>query len=154
MKTLTKPDGGKVKPDAYLDLYNDQAGCIIRLHEVRDPAKVKAIKEDLLKNGWTGRPLLIYETPDKTRYAFTGSHRLAAIKEISNDINIDASHIKVPVKKIDPERLEKYAEENDVTIDDILSGDDYHKLDVLEEIDPEAARLMEEEIDALDESFN
>ena len=60
----------------------------------------------------------------------------------------------MPVKKVDPEGLERYCEENDCTIDDVLSGDDYHKLDVLEEIDPKAAKLMEEEIDALDDYFN
>lgn len=148
MGKTDKPEGG-IKPDAFLDLYNDQVRNIIPLHDVRDPAKAGTIREDLLKNGWTGRPLLIYETLDGTRYAFTGSHRLAAIKEISKNFDIDASHIKVPVKKVDPEGLERYCEENDCTIDDVLSGDDYHKLDVLEEIDPKAAKLMEEEIDAL-----
>ena len=61
-------------------------------HEVRDFAKLKKIKESMDSDGWQGRPVLVYEAGDNLAQSITGSHRIAAAKELGID---------VPVKYVD-----------------------------------------------------
>ncbi|RKI08300.1 hypothetical protein D7Y15_26180 [Corallococcus sp. AB030] len=49
-------------------------------HEVRDEAKLDAIRASMEARNWKGRPLVVvpYPSADRTFLALTGSHRLAA----------------------------------------------------------------------------
>ncbi len=54
-----------------------QLAKIIPPHEVRDAAKLQALKEVMEDYGWVGRPLVAYSWGDGLR-ALNGSHRYAA----------------------------------------------------------------------------
>ncbi|RKI18652.1 hypothetical protein D7Y15_08110 [Corallococcus sp. AB030] len=53
---------------------------IVPPHEVRDKAKLEAIRASMEAHDWKGRPLVVvpYPSADRTFLALTGSHRLAA----------------------------------------------------------------------------
>ena len=60
--------------------YND-IRCYALINDV-DTDKVTALANNMLANGWRGAPILVYgET------LLTGSHRLAALHQIANDID-------------------------------------------------------------------
>jgi hypothetical protein len=59
------------------------------LHEVRDQEKLDFLVVSMKKNGWAGRPLLVYDAGNEYQ-ALTGSHRLAAseLAEIEPEVEI------------------------------------------------------------------
>jgi hypothetical protein len=53
---------------------------ITPLHEARSHQHLDELIDDMARNGWTGRPLLVIERRNDY-LAWTGSHRIAAAKE-------------------------------------------------------------------------
>lgn len=86
-----------------------------KINEV-DPSRVNEIKRSILENGWQGAPILICESHGMM---ITGSHRLAALKDIYNnewDFDLDSlGDVAEPVDDL----LDAWCEENDCTISDI-----------------------------------
>lgn len=116
-------------------------GLINPPHGVTDPDKLSRIEADMRANGWTGRPILVERYGDGYQ-AWTGSHRLAAARRVSRDLDI-------PVVVIDHDKM--VATHGEMLNDKWLtqSGDDYDRLAMLVEAgDDEAAALMREEIEA------
>ena len=111
---------------------------IIELHEVRDYDKLQGLVNSMQTEGWTGRPLLTFFN-GKVDYAWTGSHRITAARIVDVD---------VPVLRIDEELVDDWLIDNDKSIEDLLEGDFYKRLSVLEEIgDLDAIELMHQEDD-------
>jgi hypothetical protein len=54
---------------------------ITALHEARSHQHLGELTDDMERNGWTGRPLLVIER-ENDYLAWTGSHRIAAAKEV------------------------------------------------------------------------
>lgn len=59
----------------------DSIRCYPLINEV-DPDKVSSLAQSMLANGWQGAPILVYGES-----LLTGSHRLAALRQIANDID-------------------------------------------------------------------
>ncbi|WAM23791.1 ParB N-terminal domain-containing protein [Myxococcus sp. NMCA1] len=62
------------------DVEDISPNCIAPPHEVRDEAKLAAIRESMRASGWQGRPLLVLDLQDGQYVALTGSHRTAAAR--------------------------------------------------------------------------
>jgi hypothetical protein len=52
---------------------------ITPLHKARSDHHLRELTNDMIENGWCGRPLLVIER-DSDYLAWTGSHRIAAAK--------------------------------------------------------------------------
>ena len=115
---------------------------IIELHEVRDRPldydKLQGLVNSMQTEGWTGRPLLTFFNGE-VDYAWTGSHRITAARIVDVD---------VPVLRIDEGLVDDWLIDNDKSIEDLLEGDFYKRLSVLEQIgDLDAIELMHQEDD-------
>lgn len=107
-------------------------------HGVRDVAKKDKLVRSMEKNGWVGRPILVFDA-GRGNEALTGSHRIAAAKQ---------SGIEIPIYKID-ENIGNYADENGNTIFDASYFEEENIVKFLKEFgDKGAAKLMEQEIKA------
>lgn len=94
--------------------------------------KVTRLAADMKMRGWVGRPILAHADGNGRPWAWTGSHRIAAAREVG---------IVVPVVYITGD-IERRCEE---------CCDDRDRLAVLEDAGDEvAAELMREEIRATD----
>lgn len=81
-----------------------------------DGAHVAEIKKSIMANGWNGAPILVHEG---CGMLITGSHRLAAIKDIyDNEWDFDLDAIGDVAESVD-DIIENYCAENDCTIDEI-----------------------------------
>lgn len=89
---------------------------IIRYAEINevDAAHVAEIKASILTHGWTGAPILVCESLGQL---VTGSHRLAALKDICDnnwDFDLDSlGEVAEPVDDI----INAWCEGNDCTMD-------------------------------------
>lgn len=104
-------------------------------HEVTDPDKANRLAADMRKNGWQGRPVLVWG--DK---ALTGVHRIEAAWQAG---------IGVPVEAIEGEAAQALADHTDIY--GRLGCDDEEVLAILEDVlgaDSKAADLMEREIES------
>jgi hypothetical protein len=115
-------------PDAF-------RSSVFPVHKVQDSKKFEAIYRDMVKNGWTGRPILAIEN-DGAAFALTGSHRIAAAKKAGIDI---------PVIYVDETAAQTELRDGTFLFDNIGAGDD-RVADMLREAgDARAADLMEME---------
>lgn len=81
-----------------------------------EAAHVDSIKKSILADGWNGAPILVCATHDML---ITGSHRLAALKDIyDNEWDFDLDSLGDVAEPVD-DILDAWCEENDCTIDDI-----------------------------------
>jgi len=107
-------------------------------HGVRDIAKKEKLTENMEKNGWVGRPILVFDA-GRGNEALTGSHRIAAAKQAG---------IEIPIYKID-ESIGDYADKNGNTIFDAAYFEQEDIVKFLKKFgDKDAAKLMEQEIKA------
>ena len=69
------------------DGYNDNINPhdIEPLHGPNVPRLLRGLVKSMKKDGWEGRPLLVIECPDGSFVAWTGSHRVAAAREVDLD---------------------------------------------------------------------
>jgi hypothetical protein len=86
------------------------------VNAVRDKAQLEKIKTSLQKDGWKGPPVLAIDDANGTK-ALTGSHRILAAREVTNE---DGDAIDIPVHKLSYDDLS--AEVDGVTLSDALSG--------------------------------
>lgn len=63
------------------------AGMILPPHEVEDEEKLAMLIDSMSKNGWVGNPIAAYNSFCGIQ-ALTGSHRIAAAKELDIDIPV------------------------------------------------------------------
>ena len=81
-----------------------------------DKTYVDEIKASILANSWQGSPILVCESQGRL---ITGSHRLAALKDIyDNEWDFDLDSLGDVAEPVD-DILDAWCEENDCTIDDI-----------------------------------
>ena len=81
-----------------------------------DSARVNELKASIMEHGWQGAPILVSETHNRL---ITGSHRLAALKDIyDNEWDFDLDSLGDVAEPVD-DLIEAWCEENDCTIDDI-----------------------------------
>lgn len=84
------------------------------------PAHVDEIKESILKNGWTGMPILVSEVYGRL---ITGSHRLTAIQSICDDdwdyVPDNLGDIAECVDDI----IDDFSTQHDVTFDELPFDD-------------------------------
>ena len=77
-----------------------------------DSDKVHAIAESIRANGFVGAPILVCAA---SGMLITGSHRLAALAELSEDECVEDMDVAEDVQDI----IDAWCEENDACIDDI-----------------------------------
>lgn len=80
-----------------------------------DAKKVRDIAESIVENGWNGMPVLVDETHGMM---ITGSHRLAALKLINDEFEMDLDDLGDVAEDVS-DIINDWCEENDATIDDI-----------------------------------
>ena len=80
-----------------------------------DQSRVDDIAESIRVNGWTGAPILVSEV---CGMLITGSHRLAALRELADDIDFDLDALGDVAEPVD-DIIEQWCEDNDACIDDI-----------------------------------
>lgn len=56
------------------------------LHDVEDEAKLESLIESMRVNGWQGAPVVVVEREDSDPLAATGSHRVAAAREVGIEV--------------------------------------------------------------------
>jgi len=116
----------------YSDLVDPRR--LVPVNEVRHPRSVERLIKAFLDVGWMGPPILAVDQGNGWQ-ALTGSHRIAAAREIE---------MKVPVYYVDSELLEKFNEHSDRSILEAI--DDDERLEMLREIgDPYALEIMKAE---------
>ena len=71
-----------------------------------DETKVREIADSILKNGWVGCPILVYDGR-----LMTGSHRLAALNMLAEDYDIDMD-VAEDVTDIVNANIDAFYEEN------------------------------------------
>lgn len=106
-------------------------GELVEYHGTRDQEKLNSLIEAMRENGWQGRPILA-----QGYMAWTGSHRIAAAREVARD----DYRFRVPVIEIPA----------DIDVD-VDCGDDLAKVAALEDAlgtDHPATRLMQAEVDS------
>lgn len=136
MRNPTGVGGKDLAMNVVHDVINPQG--IEPPHNVRDVAKKEKLTENMEKNGWVGRPLLVFDA-GRGNEALTGSHRIAAAKQAG---------IEIPIYKID-ENIGNYADKNGNTIFDAANFEQKNIVKFLREFgDKNAAKLMNEEIKA------
>ena len=86
--------------------------CLPAVNDV-DRDKVEEIKESILTNGWQGAPILYTNLG-----LVTGSHRLAALREIE-DTEEDDDVLDEDVAEDVTDIINDYCEKNDMTWDEI-----------------------------------
>lgn len=59
---------------------------IAPLHDAEDEAKLADLVESMAANGWVGAPVVVITTEDGDPQAITGSHRIAAAREVGIDV--------------------------------------------------------------------
>lgn len=79
-----------------------------------DPNRVHAIAESIRANGWQGAPILVMES---FGMLITGSHRLAALEELEDDL-FDTNELGDVAEPVD-DIINAWCEENSCSIDDI-----------------------------------
>lgn len=80
-----------------------------------DEKKVSEIKESILKNGWKGAPILYTNLG-----LVTGSHRLAALREIEEDDDVlDDDVLFENIAEDVTDIVNDYCEKNDMTWDEL-----------------------------------
>lgn len=78
------------------------------------------IKNSIMENGWQGCPILVSEAHNRL---ITGSHRLAALQDISNnEWDFDLDSLGDVAENVD-DILDAWCEEHDCTIDDLPYDD-------------------------------
>jgi hypothetical protein len=136
MRNPTGVGGKDLAMNVVHDVINPQG--IVPPHNVRDVAKKEKLTENMEKNGWVGRPILVFDA-GRGNEALTGSHRIAAAKQAG---------IEIPIYKID-ENIGNYADKNGNTIFDAANFEQKDIVKFLREFgDKDAAKLMNEEIKA------
>lgn len=81
-----------------------------------DSARVAEIKRSIMEDGWKGAPILVCEAHTML---ITGSHRLAALKDIyDNEWDFDLDSLGDVAEPVD-DIIDAWCEENDCTIADI-----------------------------------
>lgn len=94
-------------------------------HEVKDPAKARAIARSIRREGWRGRPLVVADfgragTLAGKRYlALTGTHRLAALRQLREK--------RAPAVVVD---VARWSYEDARELDDAVKAE--HKAGILE----------------------
>jgi ParB-like chromosome segregation protein Spo0J len=78
----------EIEDDVRLDPHS-----IHPLHGVRDADKLARLTDAMRAHGWVGRSLLVWTHDGESYQAVTGSHRLAAAKEI--DLEVPCTTIRV-----------------------------------------------------------
>lgn len=77
---------------------------------------VAELKASIMENGWQGAPILVCMAHNML---ITGSHRLAALKDIyDNELDFDLDSLGDVAESVD-EILDAWCEENGCIIDDI-----------------------------------
>jgi len=114
------------------------------LHEVRDFDKIRILADDMRKNGWMGRPIVVVD-----EQAITGTHRLAAAEEA--DIDAELFEISSPL-------VGQVSEEEQLLWGDLIEArDDFDRLtaakDLLEldAVDRQLVDLIQAEVDAIED---
>ena len=77
-----------------------------------DNDRAHAIAESIREKGFVGAPILVCAA---SGILITGSHRLAALEEISEDLDVDEMEVAEDVQDI----IDAWCEANDASIDDI-----------------------------------
>jgi len=109
---------------------------LIEIHTARNQKNLNTLISAMKKNGWNGRPILIYDNGNGS-FALTGSHRIAAARE---------ANILVPIKNVDAEKFASQLEKEGLTFDELIGSGDDRVTDFLRRAgDLESARLMEAE---------
>lgn len=91
---------------------------IINYNAINDTvaARVAEIKSSIMANGWQGAPILVCEAHNML---ITGSHRLAALKDIyDNEWGFDLDSLGDVAESVD-DIIDAWCEKNDCTVDDI-----------------------------------
>lgn len=79
--------------------------------------RVAEIKASIMANGWQGAPILVSAAHN---CLITGSHRLAALKDIYDDeLDFDLDSLGDVAEDVD-DILDAWCAENDASIDEIL----------------------------------
>lgn len=106
------------------------------LHPARNQELLHALTEAMRTNGWVGRPLLGWETPEGDVRLFTGAHRYAAAKEAGVEPLV--ALVEVPMGILE-------ADGDDLLINGacVMGDDEIESL--LEDHDPDAVPLLREE---------
>ena len=78
-----------------------------------DPVKVEEIKNSIMENGWQGAPILYTNLG-----LVTGSHRLAALREIE-ETEDDDSILDEDVAEDVTDIVNDFCEKNDITWDEL-----------------------------------
>ena len=86
--------------------------CLPLVNDV-DAEKVEEIKKSIMENGWQGAPIL-----NSNLGLVTGSHRLAALKEI-DDYEDDDDVLFEDVAEDVTDIINDYCEKNDMTWDEL-----------------------------------
>jgi uncharacterized ParB-like nuclease family protein len=106
----------KVKEDEWLDSSN-----ILAPHEVRDEDKLSALIESMGRDGWIGRPILVFEDPDSTNgyiHALTGTHRLNAAQALGFEVPVISIERECRNQGLDDVFLEELWDEIEESMDD------------------------------------
>ena len=82
-----------------------------------DPKKVEKIKSSIIKNGWNGTPILVHSVQCEV---INGCHRLAALRQLFEEDEMDDIEVAEAVDEI----IDRYCEENDITMDEIRHIED------------------------------
>lgn len=81
-----------------------------------DAQRVADIKSSIMANGWQGAPILVSVAHNRL---ITGSHRLAALKDIyDNEWDFDLDSLGDVAEDVD-DILDAWCAENDASIDEI-----------------------------------
>ena len=84
-----------------------KASSLKKFNQPNDANKLREIKESMQKNGWQGRPLLVWRN-GKIQQALTGSHRLAAAQHVGVDVPVVYVDEKTPKWSDDRGRFDTF----------------------------------------------
>lgn len=105
---------------------------IEQYHDAHDSEKIEWLVEDMNDGGWCGRPIVVIEM-NGVYQALTGSHRYEAAKE--------AGLTEIPCAVAECKGIfEKYSVPS-------IFNDGYFAYHAMEEFDPEAAKILKEDLD-------
>lgn len=105
-------------------------------HQVKDHAKLQMLIDNMDENGWIGRPILAYQDASGGIYALTGSHRIAAARELE---------IEIPVMYVDASVGDFENDAGEFLMDVIATGDDRVATFLRDAGDDNSADLMDAE---------
>lgn len=102
----------------------------IRLRHQVDESKVDELAETMEREGWTGRPVVVYQDDEGRLYNITGCHRISAA--IAADIEVPA----LLIDAADPDTLD--------LCEFAAANDDIDAASALREISQEIGDIVEE----------